>query len=337
MDLQLNGKAALVTGASRGIGLAVVRALVAEGVRVVAAARTPTTELKATGATLVAVDLSDPASPERLATEAVTELGGIDILVNNVGGGDGGLSGGFLDTTDAQWAEVVDLNFFATVRVTRAALPALLATRGAIVNVSSVGARVPHSGPIAYTTAKAALTAFGKALADEFGPRGVRVNTVSPGRSEPPCGKAPPATERNSRHPWASRTPISWRDSPQRRACSSAGSSSRPRSQPSSPTSPHHSPPRPRAPTTSSTADPSKRPDELAHASRLVEAGTAAQPLAQQGNVRSPVPPRHHRRPHPGTVAQRRTFDPEHQASTKPDRRRTAQVQPGQRRRSVRY
>ncbi|UDM04278.1 SDR family NAD(P)-dependent oxidoreductase [Streptomyces longhuiensis] len=181
MDLQLNGKAALVTGASRGIGLAVVRALVAEGVRVVAAARTPTTELKATGATLVAVDLSDPASPERLATEAVTELGGIDILVNNVGGGDGGLSGGFLDTTDAQWAEVVDLNFFATVRVTRAALPALLATRGAIVNVSSVGARVPHSGPIAYTTAKAALTAFGKALADEFGPRGVRVNTVSPG------------------------------------------------------------------------------------------------------------------------------------------------------------
>ncbi|MEU5054092.1 SDR family NAD(P)-dependent oxidoreductase [Streptomyces sp. NPDC056121] len=181
MDLQLNGKAALVTGASRGIGLAVVRALVAEGVRVVAAARTPTTELKATGATLVAVDLSDPASPERLATEAVTELGGIDILVNNVGGGDGGLSGGFLDTTDAQWAEVVDLNFFATVRVTRAALPALLATRGAIVNVSSVGARVPHSGPIAYTTAKAALTAFGKALAEEFGPRGVRVNTVSPG------------------------------------------------------------------------------------------------------------------------------------------------------------
>lgn len=181
MDLQLNGKAALITGASRGIGLAVVRALVAEGVRVVAAARTPTPELKSTGATSVAVDLSDPASAERLVTEALTELGGIDVLVNNVGGGDGGLGGGFLDMTDAQWAEVVDLNFFATVRVTRAALPALLATRGAIVNVSSIGARVPSSGPIAYTTAKAALTAFGKALAEEFGPQGVRVNTVSPG------------------------------------------------------------------------------------------------------------------------------------------------------------
>ncbi|MFF8646024.1 SDR family NAD(P)-dependent oxidoreductase [Streptomyces sp. NPDC015345] len=181
MDLQLNGKTALVTGASRGIGLAVVRALSAEGVRVVAAARTATPELRATGAHPVAVDLSDPAGAERLVADATAELGGIDILVNNVGGGDGGLSGGFLDMTDAQWAQVVDLNFFATVRVTRAALPALLAARGAIVNVSSVGARVPHGGPIAYTTAKAALTAFGKALVHEFGPKGVRVNTVSPG------------------------------------------------------------------------------------------------------------------------------------------------------------
>ncbi|MFJ5262532.1 SDR family oxidoreductase [Streptomyces sp. NPDC088387] len=181
MDMHLNGKTALVTGASRGIGLAVVRALVAEGVRVVAGARHPKGELVATGATAVAVDLSDPAGAERLVTEAVTELGGIDILVNNVGGGDGGLNGGLLDLTDAQWAQVVDLNFFATVRVTRAALPALLSARGAIVNVSSVGARVPHDGPMPYTTAKAALTAFGKALADEVGPQGVRVNTVSPG------------------------------------------------------------------------------------------------------------------------------------------------------------
>ncbi|MFI2617783.1 SDR family NAD(P)-dependent oxidoreductase [Streptomyces sp. NPDC018584] len=181
MDLQLNGKTALVTGASRGIGLAVVRALSAEGVRVVAAARTAAPELHAAGAHAVAVDLSDPAGAERLVADATAELGGIDILVNNVGGGDGGLSGGFLDVTDAQWAQVVDLNFFATVRVTRAALPALLAARGAIVNVSSVGARVPHGGPIAYTTAKAALTAFGKALVHEFGPKGVRVNTVSPG------------------------------------------------------------------------------------------------------------------------------------------------------------
>ncbi|MEU0404765.1 SDR family oxidoreductase [Streptomyces sp. NPDC006197] len=181
MDLQLHGKTALVTGASRGIGLAVTRALAAEGVRVAAAARKPTPELTAAGAIPVAVDLSTPAAAERLVTEASAELGGIDILVNNVGGGDGGVNGGFLDVTDAQWAQIMDLNFLATVRVTRAALPALLTARGAIVNVSSIGARVPHSGPIAYTTAKAALTAFGKALAEEVGPRGVRVNTVSPG------------------------------------------------------------------------------------------------------------------------------------------------------------
>lgn len=181
MDLHLNGKTALVTGASRGIGLAVVRALAAEGVRVVAAARTPTPELKAVGAIPVAVDLADPAGAERLVAEAAAELGGIDVLVNNVGGGDGGLSGGFLDVTDAQWAEVVDLNFLAGVRVTRAALPALLTAHGAIVNVSSMSARVPHGGPIAYAAAKAALTAFSKALAEEFGPRGLRVNTVSPG------------------------------------------------------------------------------------------------------------------------------------------------------------
>ncbi|RVU18861.1 SDR family oxidoreductase [Streptomyces antnestii] len=181
MELHLNGKTALVTGASRGIGLAVVQALAAEGVRVIGAARTVTPELESDGVKPIAVDLSDPAGAERLVAEAVTELGGIDILVNNVGGGDGGLNGGFLDVSDDQWAEVVDLNFFATVRVTRAAMPALLATRGSIVNVSSMGARVPHGGPIAYTTAKAALTAFGKALAEEFGAQGVRVNTVSPG------------------------------------------------------------------------------------------------------------------------------------------------------------
>ena len=114
--------------------------------------------------------------------QAVAEFGGLDVLVNNVGGGDSpGQAGGFLSLTDQQWTEMVELNFLAAVRASRAAMPHLVERRGAIVTVSSNGARMPHSGPIAYTTAKAALTAFGKALAEEFGPQGVRVNTVSPG------------------------------------------------------------------------------------------------------------------------------------------------------------
>ena len=181
MDMRLQGKTALVTGASRGIVLAVVRSLAAEGVRVVGASRTVSPDVSAVGAIPVRADLSDPAAAEQLVAADMRERGGIDILGNNVGGGDGGIAGGFLEATDEQWAEMVDLNFLAAVRVTRAAMPALQASRGAIVNVSSNSARIPHSGPIAYTTAKAALTAFGKALAEEFGPQGVRVNTVSPG------------------------------------------------------------------------------------------------------------------------------------------------------------
>ncbi|MCX5205329.1 SDR family oxidoreductase [Streptomyces sp. NBC_00237] len=183
MDLQLTDKTAVVTGASRGIGLAVVSTLVREGVRVVAAARTITPELKATGAIGVPVDLSEPEGPARLVALAEAELGGLDLLVNNVGGGDtgDGQTGGFLSFTDQQWSDAFDLNFLASVRTTRAALPHLVTRRGAIVTISSNGARTPHAGPVPYTTAKAALTAFGKALAEEFGPQGVRVNTVSPG------------------------------------------------------------------------------------------------------------------------------------------------------------
>lgn len=181
MDMQLSGKTAVVTGASRGMGLATVAALVGEGMRVVAGARTITPELKETGAVAVAIDLSTADGPGRLIETAVAELGDIDLLVNNVGGGDGGAIGGFLAFDDRQWQDMFDLNFLAAVRATRAALPSLLRRHGSIVNVSSNGARMPHAGPVAYTTAKAALTAFGKAIAEEFGPQGVRVNTVSPG------------------------------------------------------------------------------------------------------------------------------------------------------------
>ncbi|MFJ8228501.1 oxidoreductase [Streptomyces sp. NPDC094448] len=191
MDLDLASKTAVVTGAGRGIGLATVRALTAEGVRVVGAARTPTAELKATGAHTVAADLSTAEGVAVLIGEALGTLGGIDLLVNNVGGVDDLDPCGFLDTDDAHWFRAFDLNLLSTVRATRAALPSLIERRGSIVNVSSISARQPATGPVAYSAAKAALTALGKSLAEEFGPLGVRVNTVSPGAVRTPVWADP--------------------------------------------------------------------------------------------------------------------------------------------------
>jgi len=183
MDLQLHGKSAVVTGASRGIGLAVSRALAHEGVRVVGAARTITPELEQVTAATVGADLSTAAGATAVVDGALAELGGIDILVNNVGAGDAdrfGL-GGFLDIGDDQWRALFDLNLFSAVWMTRAALPSLLERRGTVLNIASINSRMPATGPVGYSEAKAALTAFGKRLSEEFAPRGVRVNTVSPG------------------------------------------------------------------------------------------------------------------------------------------------------------
>ena len=183
MELALSHKTALVTGASRGIGLATARALAAEGVRVVGAARTITPELEAVASLSIAVDLSKPEGARRVVDTVLTETGGLDILVNNVGAGDTDQLklGGFLDADDVQWRNLLDLNLFSAVWTSRAALPSLIERHGAIINVSSINARVPSTGPVGYSEAKAALTAFSKRLAEEFGPQGVRVNTVSPG------------------------------------------------------------------------------------------------------------------------------------------------------------
>lgn len=181
MELNLEGKTAVITGASKGIGLATVKILIDEGVRVVGAARTITPELKETGASACSADLATADGVAALMEYALAELGGIDLLVNNVGGAASVDLAGFLDVSDRRWSEVFELNLFSTVRMSRAAMDSLIERRGAIVNVSSINSRLPSTGPVAYSAAKAALTAFGKSLSEEFGPRGVRVNTVSPG------------------------------------------------------------------------------------------------------------------------------------------------------------
>ncbi|WP_433662390.1 SDR family oxidoreductase [Nocardia sp. CA-128927] len=183
MDLELTGKTAVVTGASRGMGLAIAQALTDEGVLVVGGARTITPELEKVTVAAVSADLATPEGVTALMDAALTELGGIDILINNVGSLDADRIdlGGFLDITDDLWRHTLDRNLFSAIWASRAALPSLLERRGAIVTISSINARWPSSGPVGYSEAKAALTAFSKRLSEEFGPRGVRVNTVSPG------------------------------------------------------------------------------------------------------------------------------------------------------------
>lgn len=184
MDLGLDGTTAVVTGASKGIGLAITRALVAEGAYVVAGARHSSDELDALvdhgSVHAVPVDLATATGPADLVAAAL-DRGGLDILINNVGQVSPRVNG-FLMVTDEQWWQSLTLNLLAPVRTTRAALPAMLtAGHGAIVTISSVNAFLPDPGVIDYGAAKAALTNFSKALSKEVGPRGVRLNTVSPG------------------------------------------------------------------------------------------------------------------------------------------------------------
>jgi NAD(P)-dependent dehydrogenase (short-subunit alcohol dehydrogenase family) len=185
MDLELTGKVAVVTGASKGIGLAVTRALAAEGAEVVAGARTIDSLLDLDGVSALEVDLVKPGGSERLVGNAVERHGHIDVLVNNVGGVRLRLEG-FLHTSDADFEASLQLNFFAALRATRAAVAAMLPLGGgAIVNVVSVNAFFQPDGlVIDYGAAKAALLNVSKALSQELGPQGIRINSVSPGQVE---------------------------------------------------------------------------------------------------------------------------------------------------------
>jgi NAD(P)-dependent dehydrogenase (short-subunit alcohol dehydrogenase family) len=182
MDLELADKVAVVTGASKGIGLAITRALVDEGARVVAGARTIDTLEGIDGVTPVALDLVAADGPALLVQRAIDEHGGVDVLVNNVGAVRLRLEG-FLGTSDEEFAWAMEMNFFAALRATRAAVTHMVERGGgAIVNVASVNAFFqPDAGTIDYGAAKAALVNLSKSLAQEFGARGIRVNCVSPG------------------------------------------------------------------------------------------------------------------------------------------------------------
>lgn len=186
MDLELNGRRALVTGAGTGIGKATAEALASEGVHVAAL----DIDKKALGELAagagggagtihpVPADLSTARGCADGAAASVEALGGLDILVNNVGAA--GIRG-FDDLTDDDWHRTFELNFMSYVRVTRACLPVLRETSGAtVINNASDIARQPEAMAMDYSASKAAVLAMTKGLARAEGPR-VRFNAVAPG------------------------------------------------------------------------------------------------------------------------------------------------------------
>jgi NAD(P)-dependent dehydrogenase (short-subunit alcohol dehydrogenase family) len=162
--------------------LAVARTLADEGARVVAGARTVDGLQSIDGVTAVQADLGAPDGPEKLVRAAVERHGRVDVLVNNVGGVRLRTEG-FLAIDDAEFEWALRMNFFTTLRATRAVLPGMLEQGGgAIVNVASVNAFFePDGGTVDYGAAKAAALNLAKSLAQEYGGRGIRVNSVSPG------------------------------------------------------------------------------------------------------------------------------------------------------------
>lgn len=180
MDLDLDRKIMLVTGASAGIGEATVRLLAAEGASVVGVARHASgLDDPPPGALLIDADLADRDAAGRVVAEIVARHGRLDGLVNNVGALQS--RNGFLDVSDEQWHATFEINFHSAVRMTRAALPLLLEHGGAIVHVSSEAARLPDVPLVDYAASKTALLSLSKTLAAEFSPRGVRSNVVAPG------------------------------------------------------------------------------------------------------------------------------------------------------------
>jgi len=180
-DLELANRRALVTGGTKGVGAAVVEALQGAGVQVIAAARHVPARAPE-GVRFVAADLSTAQGASAVADLVLQELGGIDILVD-VLGGSSAPAGGYAALDDAAWLEELNRNLMPAVRLDRALLPSMIAQRsGVIVHVTSIQRVLPlPESTIAYAAAKAALSTYSKALSKEVTPKGVRVVRVSPG------------------------------------------------------------------------------------------------------------------------------------------------------------
>jgi NAD(P)-dependent dehydrogenase (short-subunit alcohol dehydrogenase family) len=180
-DLALTGRRALVTGGTNGIGAAVALALRVAGAQVIATARA-LPDQPVQGVRYLAADLSTAEGALTVARATLAQLGGIDILVNVVGGSSAP-GGGFAVLDDALWSRELNQNLMPAVRLDRALLPPMIAQRaGVIIHVTSIQSVLPlPESTIAYAAAKAALSTYSKALSKEVTPKGIRVIRVSPG------------------------------------------------------------------------------------------------------------------------------------------------------------
>ncbi len=184
MDMQISGRVAIVTGASKGLGEAIVRAYAQEGMRVVAAARsaqalTALAEEFPTSVEAVVCDVADPQQVTDLVARALSKFGALDVIVNNAGIAP---AGAFIDMPASTWSDVFAVNLFAPVALAKAAGPIFLEQRrGKVINVASTSGLRGKPVLAAYSSSKGGLLRFTEALAGEWAQFNVQVNAIAPG------------------------------------------------------------------------------------------------------------------------------------------------------------